>query len=228
MQTWQKWLVGCGVAAVTGGALGTWAWFRTPSAPDPAKQTPQKLMEYMASDEFAAQPREVKEQYFQRMRQLREEGGREAFRGAQLDDPQRRQLRQNMRSMFEERMDETMQKYFALPADQRTAYLDQLIDEQQARMSRWREERSRRAEERAASGPAEGQQTAAGSGEEGDRPRRADRGRRGLTPERLKQRIEHTTPERRAMREEFMKALRKRMEERGIEMRGPGGGGPRR
>jgi len=65
-------------------------------------------------------------------RQIRQYFDSNEFRDANED--QRRLVREKMRDAMEARMDKEVNGYFALPeGDQRTAYLDNIIDEMQAR-----------------------------------------------------------------------------------------------
>ncbi len=209
----NRWIVmTAATAAILGGAGALIAWgpWAAPAAPDPNEQSPQEIVEYMASREFGRLPAEARSQYMQQARDVRRrQGDPGRAHRAELSDSQRRQLRENMRSTMRAHMEQRLDEYFGLPPEERTAYLDRMID----RMQQHRERPDRPRPDADRSGRSEG----------GDGDRRQGR-RRGPTPERLKRRLEHSTPEMRAKFVEFRKALRKRMEERGIE---PGGRGPR-
>ena len=65
----RKWLVAI-LALVAACAAGGAAWrFWPVKPPDPAKQTPQEIIRYMASEEFAKLPAERRRQYFDQSRQ---------------------------------------------------------------------------------------------------------------------------------------------------------------
>ena len=65
---------------------------------------------------------------------------------ANLTEEERRQLRENIRPVMRQEMDNRMKAYFELPKEEKTAYLDKMLDEMEAR----REEReARRAQEQA-------------------------------------------------------------------------------
>lgn len=221
------------ILLAVGGAAAGYLALRTPAAPDPATLEPEQLVQYMASPAFAEQSDAVKQRYFEAMRFGRAGGeqprpdqpatapsgqdanasGRQnrfrrmrAMMGADLTEDQRRQLMENMRPMFEQRMRERMQEFAQLKGEQRAAYLDRIID-------RWANRPPRPPRP-------EGQRDRRGSGDGNDR--RSHSGRRGFTPDRLQSMIEHVPADVRAMHMEFRKALRQRMEERGIEPRRPG------
>jgi hypothetical protein len=201
-----------------------------PAAPDPVDMEPQEIAKFMASDAFTRMDKDQQMEYLDLARR-KLGGGRRMFgppRGEEdgqnpLTDEERRQLRENVgplaREMREQEMKKTMDAFFALPREQRKAFLDEQIDRMQERFGRWQ---ARRAEATTRPARAERRRTEQPSsaptppGE----PRTATR-RRGPTPERMKQRIETTNPEDRARRIEYWRALRERMEERGITMRGP-------
>lgn len=211
----NRWIVmTAATAAVLGGAgaLVAWGPWRAPRPPDPNDQSPQEIVEYMASKEFGRLPVEARSQYMSRARDARRrQGDRGRVRRDELSDQQRRRLRENMHSTLRAHMEQRLNEYFELPPGEQTAYLDRMID----RMYQRRERRDR-----------DGGRADAGRAgrRDGDSDRHRRGGRRGPTPERLKRRLEHSTPEMRAKFVEFRKALRRRMEERGIE---PGRRGPR-
>lgn len=230
----QNRLLAGGIAAVSvvliGATIAMAVWLRAPGAPDPETADEKQLVQYMASAEFGNQSDEVQQRYLVRLRSLsedrrrqrreearqdpndagRREGGRRGLLGSageDLTDAQRDQLRQNMRNAFEKQRDDRMKEFVAMDPNERTAYLDSMIDRMQQRQSqRTSRPRPERSESR-----------------DGNSPRRSG-GRRGFTPERMKNRIENSDPQTRAARQEFIKALRKRMTERGIEFRGRGRG----
>ena len=136
---------------------------------------------------------------------------RDMIRREDLTDEQRRELRSNMRDVFRTMMRERMDAWYAAETDaEKTAILDQQIDEFEARRAEW-ERRRAEAEE----------------SEEG----RADRERfrqMFATPskEERKARSESRNPDQTARMMGYFSAMRKRMEQRGIQPPGgPGGRG---
>jgi hypothetical protein len=213
---------GAGVLVVAAGVVLVWWAPWSHGAPDPAGQTPDETVAYMASDDFGKLSADQQDAYMTRLRETRGEEGRRAFFRTDLSDEQRDQLRDNMREVMQRRMRERLDEFFELPEEERDAYLDRILD---------RFGRPRRPPGGQDGGPpppereptvadddgnAEGAPDGEGDGDE-DRPRR---GRRGPTPEGMKRMTENTDPEDRARMGEFMKALRKRAEERGISPRG--------
>ena len=117
-------------------------------------------------------------------------------------------------------MEYQMETYFTLPKEEKTAYLDKIIDLMQAQRAGFEQMRQQRPR-RDANDP--------------NMQRRRDRanqqngagGRRTPNPSRMRARSERGTPEQRAQRTAFMEAIQKRMQERGISMPSPGGRGGR-
>lgn len=204
------------VLAAGGGSLG-W-WLSRPAIPTtPQSEDPKELIQAMASEDFAKLSDSQKQAYFKRL--TADGSPREAFRASrELDESQRRQLRQNVRPLMEQEFERRIDEYFALPAEQQAGYLDEQIDQMLAIREQFRARRA----QRAATRPARTQPTGEASSD-GDSNRRRSGGRhRGPSAQRLKRRIEHTSPQRRAKFLAYMKAMRERMEQRGIEMRRPG------
>jgi len=135
---------------------------------------------------------------------------REAVDSGQVTRDQMRAARDEERER-EER--ERTDAYFALPADQRDAYLDKIIDEFQERMKRWQNDGP---QTRPTSRPAREE------GEPTTRPQRTPEER----AQQQQQRMDSQAPADRAKRAEFRAAMMKRMQDRGINMgRGGFGGG---
>ena len=144
---------------------------------------------------------------------------REAMEREDLTEEQRRQIGENARSVFRERMDATMAEYFnAQTEEDKNAVLDQQIDQFQNRPQPTEEQRKeweKRREERRAEG--------------GARPE--------PTQQERKERSESRNPDQTARQMAFFSAMRERATQRGITLpQGPGGmgggrggfGGPRR
>lgn len=109
--------------------------------------------------------------------------------------------------------------YFALNTPvERTRYLDQMINEMEARRKEWDARAATRP-----SGDRERRDRRDGPASQPSEARRAEMGKRRA------ERADKQPPEKRAQRAEFMVAMRKRMTERGIQPptggRGPGGFG---
>ena len=184
-----KWIIADVSVVVLCAVVASYALWAD-STPGLDETNPGKIAKYMASDEFAKLDESTRREYF---RALRDNADK-------LSDQDRDKLRESMGRSMRQQMQARLDEYFELPADQRQAHLDNIIDRMQAR--------------RANGMPAPGNPPP------DDRPNGQRGPRRGFTPDRLKRMIENTPPERRAKMAEFMKAMRKRMEERGIS--GPG------
>jgi hypothetical protein len=208
--------VGGVVVVAAGVALVVWApWSRT--APDPANQTPEQTVAYMASDAFGKLSVEQQDAYVSAAREAHGAEGRRAFFRGDLDDDQRERLRDNMREVMRRRMRQRLDAFFELPEEQRNEYLDRILDGFGRR-------RRPPGDDGGPPPPQRGEATASTGGDSGgDANGDGDgrrRGRRGITPEGMKRMIENSDPEDRARMAEFMKALRKRARERGISPRG--------
>lgn len=208
-------------AGIAGGAYLLWPRPAPEPAeppPDPSAQKPQEALKYMASEAFEKLDDKAKKEYFD---QVREASGGRGFgfrgRGADLTDEERERLRQNVRPLAIKAMEDRMNAYFELPAEEKTAYLDDIIDRMQAGREAREERRRERAE--AAEAAPDAETANAATTDASNTPRR-DRHRRRFTPERMKTRIETSEPEQRARRVEFFKALRNRAEERGVDFHG--------
>jgi hypothetical protein len=199
----------CAVAAAVAAIL-----LRAPSRPppDPADASPAETARFLASDSFRALPMREKRAYMERLREERRRRSAEDGEAGRLDrvweelsEEDRENLRRNVRRVFMEMMQDAVDEYFELPEAERTAYLDERIDEFRARGGARRDPGGRPAGEPADRG---------GGGSSG-------RGRRGPTPERVSRMMRMTDPETRAKMIEFHRAMRERMEERGMSP--PGG-----
>jgi flagellar biosynthesis/type III secretory pathway M-ring protein FliF/YscJ len=177
------------------------------AAADPAAD-PNKPNEYIASAEFENKPVLEQMKYFQEHRE-------------QIDHEQARRL-------WGQRMRKTVDEWYALPEDQRVAYLDGLIDDWEQARDYWRQRREREEQEAERS---DGQEE--GKSDEGsDHQERRDRGPRGerdrgQVRQHIRERTETTSPEDRAKQMAFFSAMMKRRTERGLPGWGGPGGGPR-
>lgn len=182
--------------------------------PVPEQASRQEVLKFLASEEFGQLKKDEQRQYLSALRKTREqapgpgdkrEERQSVFR--ELNDKQRERLRSNMREVHGTMMKERLDKYYALPAEQRTAYLDNIIDRMQQHMQRRRAPDNQPGATRT----------------NGNEPRRrdSDSGKRPDWKSRIqahiKNHIETSDPETRARMTQFRLELRKRMEERGIE-----------
>jgi hypothetical protein len=178
----HMWLIlaGC-VLVISAAGLAYTVWPSSP--PDPATQSPEETASYVASKRFAKLDDAEKQNYLSQI-----QGRRELFQAAQnLSEENRQKLRENVRPLFRRAMADRVDKYFELPPEEQTSFLDGMIDRMET-MHQGRPDR-----------PA------------GERHRRP-----GFTPDRMKNMLENTPPESRAKFVEFMEAARKRRRERGL------------
>jgi hypothetical protein len=192
---------------IAGGAGAFALWGYTPPPPDPKTAAPEDVTKYLASKQFAKLPMDKKQDYMEKLHRNSGEPPRRRMRSMEnLSEKEREQLHENMMPVFMARMRKDIDQYFELPEEQRTAYLDEMIDRDEERRQHWRDRRPPEDNNR------NGQNDS----------RRRGRGRH-WGPEHLKRMIENTPPQDRARFMEFRKAMRKRREERGLpERRGPG------
>lgn len=212
-----KWKIAIGVLAIVlvGGAV--WAfWGNRPDAE--VERVKQMQAEAFKPDATPEQRREN----FQLVRQEMEK----------LSPEQRDQVREQMREGFEWRMDEQIRTYFALPAEQKTAYLDKQINEMEQRRKEWETRRAQGGQGGGGGqqGGAGGQQGAAGGQQAGGG---APRPPRDQSPEaraqRRDQRLDRSTAEQRAQRSAYFADLQQRRVQLGLPASpfpGGGRGGP--
>jgi hypothetical protein len=154
------------------------------------------------------------------------EMGKEAFDGPRdsekfgqfreaMDGLSREQRREVMGSLFEERENRRIAKFFALPPTERTTFLDEQIREEEKRRQEWTARRN------------QGDQSQGGPGAQpqgppGARPN-ANGGPQGRQPrtlddrlQRRNKRLDRTTPEQRSQRTAFRAAMDKRRKELGL------------
>jgi hypothetical protein len=162
------------------------------SKPDFTKMTPQQIRQYFDSNEF---------------RDANEDKRREAF--------------DQMREAMEARMEKQANEYAALSADEKTVYLDKIIDEMEARRA------ARDAND--ANGPPDPNRFRRfGPRDPNFMQRQGQQARqfRRPDPSRMRERSERIGTDTRIQMAQFRQDLMNRMQERGIQM-GPGGrGGP--
>lgn len=151
-----------------------------------------------------------------------------SFRRDDLTEEQRREARENMRTVFEERLDNNINEYFTASEEDKTVVLDRQIDEFQKQMEEWRgqmEEMRKEREARRAEREKNGEKA------DDERDEGARRWAGPQTREERKARSESNNPDKMAKRFAYFNAAQKRMTERGIEtpfgrggFGGPGGG----
>jgi len=198
------------IVALAGGVVGAWWMFQPNDSPPPpppevSEQSPEDVAQYLASEQFAKLDEAKRQEYFDRV--VADKPQRRAMRAAhsELNEQQRKQLQKNVRPLARRMMRRRMDRYFETKDPrEKTAFLDEIIDDMQAR--------------RQARGDRSGRTGTTGTSTQPDnRDRRGRRHR--FTPQRLKHVIETTPPEDRAKFVQFMSDVRKRMKQRGIKPR---------
>jgi hypothetical protein len=173
-------------------------------------------------------------------RQIREYFDSNQFRDANEDT--RRQMGEQIGEAMRARMTAEVKGYFALAEENRTAYLDKIIDGMQARRAEFLAGRNANRPPDANGPPGFGPPDANGppifgspgaGGPPGFGPRGADtatgqrlRQRPRPNPERMRARSERISADTRVQMMQFRRALRERMQERGIQGPMMGRGGP--
>ncbi|OGV52887.1 MAG: hypothetical protein A2017_17150 [Lentisphaerae bacterium GWF2_44_16] len=182
------------VAYVLGISCAGYYYFKRPVSP-PVENS-SDAVKYMASAEFKKLSADERKAYFKGVNEQLGEGRGAFFKEASsLSENERKQLRENTGSIFRSMMNERVNKYFALPKEERSAYLDKMIDEM---------------EKRRKDGPPPG--SPPGENKDGKNDRRGDKG--GPSVERMKKHIEGTSSSDRAKNIQFMMDMRARMQER--------------
>jgi hypothetical protein len=193
------------IAAVVLGSL----YSRQPTPPptvDVDALSPDQILARMKSGELQALAPEDRRAAVHKLTEDRETF-HEMMQDDTVSDEERNRLRETMRETFREEQQARVQEYFALPKEERDAYMDKLADEMADRFQRWQQDGQ-------ANRPPRDDNANAANGE-----------RRGPSLDRMKERIESSDPVERAQQAEFRRVMREKMEARGIN--GPGGGGHR-
>jgi hypothetical protein len=144
---------------------------------------------------------------------------------AYMDSPEFKQLSQREQMMYSMRggrqvMEYQMETYFTLPKEQKTAYLDEVIDRMQAQRKNFEQVRQQM--------PPRRPQDANDPNVQKRIARAQQRQAARSNPANARAGAERGTPLQRAEREQFRVAMQARMKERGITVpTGPGGGGGR-
>ena len=184
------------LVAIAGGL----AWAFLPEGPDPQVAKVVELQKQLFSEDSQV-PREERRKAFGELRQEIEK----------LSPEQRDQMRRDNPPPFMRRMQDNIVAYFDLPEDQRTAALDEQIDEM--------EERRKGGERRRAERGEGGERGGRGMGRPGGSGRNMDASQRN---QRRKRMLDNTSPQQRAMFGEYFKQLAQRRQARGLPpMRGP-------
>jgi hypothetical protein len=200
--TWVKFTIGAISVVVVGlGAYVAWSVLHDPGDPPPTPLTspPAEIVGYLASEEFDALGETEQDAYYDKIvadlpRPIRPDTLIPFYQAAaELTDEQRERIERDDRPLSRRVMFAMMTDYFQMSPNEKTAYLDEMLDS-------WGGGRDRASE---------------ASQTEEDGPRRGGGGGRdGFTPAMLKHIIENTTPEQRAMFIQFMKDMREHMANR--------------
>jgi hypothetical protein len=205
----RKMTIGVVAILIVGGTV--WAWMSRPDA----QVEKVKQMQAEAFKEGATP--EQRRENFQLVRQEMEK----------LSPGQRNQVWEQMREGMERRMDQQVSAYFALPQEQRGAYLDKQIKE----MEQWRKAGEARRAQAGQSGPPQG---GAGGPPGGPGGQQAGGGGQPRAPQsadaRLQRRdqwLDRSTAEQRAQRSAYFADLQQRRLQLGLPAspfpgRGPG------
>lgn len=157
--------------------------------PDPQTLDQQTIVETLSQVEL--QTPEQRQAYAQALRDNQIDRRQMRELAEQLPEAQREQLRHNMRAVSRQARQARLDAYFELETEaEKTAYLDQMIEQIQQRMT-----------------------------ERASQPKQ-ERSRRGNGPsfDRQKQRSESAEPIEQAQRDQFRRDLRARAEQRGINL----------
>jgi|GEM_PF-1162349 len=170
------------------------------STPNFAKMTPQQFRQYMDSNEFRDANEDKKREIFDQMRDAREA-----------------------------QMEKQVNEYSALRDYEKTAYLDKIIDEMEARRAEFMAREANDANGPPDfNGPPDPNRFGRFGPQDSNSPRRmGQQGRQFRMPEpsRMRQRSARTSADTKAKMMQFRQDMMNRMQARGIS--GPGGGGGR-
>ncbi|MFA6292615.1 MAG: hypothetical protein WC637_12575 [Victivallales bacterium] len=186
--------------------FASYMYFNRPCLPNPGKQKTEDIAKLMASDKFAKVPEDLKNKYLENL--ANQDKAREIFYSARsMTDDEKKNLRENMRSMFEVTMNKKAKEYFALPPEKREAFLDSELDKMAERFAN---------RPNNPGGPNPGFGQGGGGGAPGGAAAQGNAGgrRQGPTPQAVKKRIETTTPVDRAMGAQYRAALRAKAQQR--------------
>lgn len=195
-RTPQTWIITGLCATVLGGSA--WAVFRGPRAKAGGVVIPPE----MSVDSLKAKVEEPDK--------LRETI-RDTMRRDDLTDEQRRQIAENMRTVWEGEINKRVDEYFAASEEEKTAVLDRQLDEWRERMKEWEQRRKEEEKKDGEKERADQRQRFAGMFGQQSREQRKDRS-------------ETRDPDRTGRQMAYFMAMRTRAAERGINMPMGGGG----
>jgi hypothetical protein len=155
------------------------------------------------------------------MREKSHEEIHDYFKSEDFNSLDHREKRTVARQVFKQKMEKSVQDYFDLPTNQRTAHLDKLIDQMEQRKKDFQNDPNR---PKGLFGPPPDRSDGATGDQTRDRQRQRDRGdrrQRKRQPDRMRSRSENMNPATRAMMTEFRQAMQQRRTERGITGPGP-------
>lgn len=197
-------LAGSAVAVAAVAAVATWTiWGGSPAGPpDPTAHSPNDVAAYMVSEEFAALPEKRQIEYFRQVRKA-DPNALADLKRVDLPEQQRDKL---LKTVGRLAWQDVVAEYCELPAAEREAYLDKIIDEKEA------------GQKKAATAGEAKNAEAAPKKDSGDASTgKRDEGKgKGFSSARLKNWMENVPPEERAQVMEFKRAMQERMEQRRI------------
>jgi len=215
----KPWIIAALVLLLLVGTVVGYFWFR----PDPLMAQMKDDFQKLTEDRNEKDPskklsREERREIGQRIRTNMEN----------MTDEQRQALFAEGMKKWRQREKEKLDRYFKMSPEEKTAFLDKEIEQQEARrerMQQWREEREKRRQEAAARGETVKE----------DNPRR-DRGGFGgrggfskLSPDerqnRMKAWLDNSTADERAQRWQYRQDMKARRQQLGLPTGGRGWGG---
>ncbi len=230
---WGMGLVACSVVAWAGWVM-LGGLFRT-HPPDLDTASSKEIVAFLTSDKFAKLSDVEKTTFSEGLQSLPDARRREVFGAQGLTSQDRRKMFENLRSARNAGGGgpgrgmslQEMKDFFALPADQQLAKLDERIDEMESRMRDFAARRASPPSSDNATGGGRGFRRGGppgGGGFAGPRPGGAGgsggprTGRRAPTEERTQirteRRLDNSTPAERAYRTEYFRRMRERMQQR--------------
>jgi arsenate reductase-like glutaredoxin family protein len=204
----KKYVITAVALIFTGTAsFACYKYFQSPKLPDPGKQKTEEISKLMASDKFTQLPEGLKNKYLENL--ANQDKAREIFYSARnMTEEEKKNVRENMRGMFEMAMNKKAKEYFALPKEKREAFLDSELDKMAERFANRPNNPGNRNAAVAQGGQGGGAPGgAAAQGNPGGR-------RQGPTAKAVKQRIETTDPADRAKAAQYRKEMRARAQQR--------------
>jgi hypothetical protein len=196
---------------VVGVAICTLAWWCWPHREDPQVVTVKRLQQQLFQQRESLSDAQ-RAQMFQQLRRETE----------QLSETQRQQLRRELFNGFYERMVAQVKKFHALPAEQRTVYLDEQIDAMES--MRRQAGASRGGPPGAAQPPGIGAGRNLGPGPRGSGPGGRPKMSQEQREQRRRERLDNSNARERAEFAAFFEAMQERRKQRGL----PEFGRPRR